>query len=205
MYRFILLLLIMTLSLSVVAKECDLVQLQQKLKVSELNANFVQTKQIKALRRPLKSKGLLYYTEEKGLVWQVTAPIKGTTLLTSNSLLQFDSKDRLLEQQQGQATAISNELSSIFLNLMTADFVALEPHFTIVADCSVTPERWKISLLPKNGPLADFFKEIKLSGGQSIEKVEMTELRGDLTSIELSYTQTSNRLHQLEQYFDRKE
>lgn len=189
------------------AFSCDLQTVKSRIGQPFISAQFNQLKHIKVLSRPLKSAGSMLFSQEKGLVWQVQKPIKSTSVLNNSEIKQFNSKDQLMPAQQASQNNKTADLSVIFLNLVSGNFAALEPHFTVTIACVDNTSNWQLKLTPKTKPLSTFFAEITLSGSSHINSMQILEVnqdRTEITFIDHSFNSIESPLFlNLSAYFER--
>jgi len=62
-------------------------------RVNSLQAEFVQTKTLKVLKRPIVSKGHLYYQRPGKIRWEYTSPVKCLVILDEKGLRRYVWRD----------------------------------------------------------------------------------------------------------------
>lgn len=143
--------------------------------------DFVQTKKVAALSRPLVSTGKLWLSPNDELVWQTLVPLKSTLLISTDGLRQYNKNDVL----QAEINApVALDLANIFLNILKGDFVNLQEHFNVSLNCK--GEAWQLHLKPDNTQFNNIISSIKISGSDFLQVINFQEERGDVTEIELS-------------------
>ncbi|TQV87857.1 LolA family protein [Aliikangiella coralliicola] len=163
------------------ASTCQIKQISQKIAKSELHSDFIQTKEIKALSRPLISRGKIWLSPSNKLIWQVSSPLKSTMVIGAGEMYQFDKNDLPVEIPPN---AIANEISTLFFNLLSGNLESLKSHFTITKQCNEMG--WSIKLSPIKNEFSKLLKTIELTGQVHIESILFEESRGDLTKIRLT-------------------
>lgn len=151
-----------------------------------LRAHFVQLKRVSGLAQPLRSSGELLFSRSHGLWWHQTEPFELT--------LTLDER-RLVQQLAGQApeaiTAEANpqlfEFSHLLLSLFSADQQAMEQYFTLAF--TPGPQAWQLSLTPKQPPLNQVFKRLKMQGSQELQQLLILDRQGDETQLDFSAIQ----------------
>lgn len=148
-----------------------------------IRADFEQTKQISGLKQPLMSTGKVIISQQDGLWWQQNKPFALTLLLTNNQMVQT-----VANQPKHVITAESNPQLFQFNHLLTAMFkadrVVLEKNFTV--SLTTTEQGWQLTLIPKVSPLDKLFRQIRLTGSQFLESIEMDDQQHDQTVIRFS-------------------
>lgn len=183
MIRRFILLLIVFCQFPVMA-QMTLEQLQtQSNQYPVIRADFEQSKQISGLKQPLISSGKVIISQQDGLWWQQNKPFALTLLLTNNQMVQT-----VANQPKQVITAESNPQLFQFNHLLTAMFKAdreiLEKNFTLSLD--TTNQGWQLTLVPKTTPLDKLFRQIRLTGSQFLESIEMDDQQNDKTVIRFS-------------------
>lgn len=149
--------------------------------------NFTQSKILKALNRPLLSRGRIVFSDGKGVLWQLKQPFASTTLWLADSVVRWDENGKR-EQLPLANLPQFKALSDVFLAVFTGDTGSLGESF--VASTSVGGKTWTLTLRPRDKSLSDHVSEIRVSGGEFVEKLEVVETRGDRTHIGFDGMQT---------------
>lgn len=183
-------------SSNTLASNCSIDNINKKLARNNLYADFVQTKTIKVLTRPLISKGQLWMSEQQALVWQVLFPIKSTMVLHSSGVTQFAKDDSFLGKKEH---AMVTDLSNVFLLLLSGNMEKLNRSFSTSLTCDNNSDQWQLALKPKAEKIKNFISYINISGGKELENILFAEKRGDKTELNLSH-KDSNDFSQLEKY-----
>ena len=147
-----------------------------------LRADFRQEKRLKALSRPLVSRGRLIFAAGKGISWRVDEPYAMQILLTP---------DRVVERRDGATRGIDTTpnpfyqlLSQAFLALMAGDITPLEAQFA--AKPVSVAVGWSVDLVPRDPALAGAIASINLRGDRFVDEVRVREARGDETIVTFS-------------------
>jgi len=181
----------------VLSADCDINSVNEKLSNQAAYSDFVQTKTIKTLSRPLVSKGQIWVGPNEELVWQLIMPIKSTMVLHQDGVRQYNKHDEL---QSEQNHAVIAELSKVFLALLAGNMQQLQSMLSFQLFCggngelqkakSVTDasenSTWKLVLKPKTKNISELMTEIVVSGASRVETIRFTETRGDSTEIHLT-------------------
>lgn len=130
---------------------------------------FVQQKWIKGLQRPLRSSGYLELATN-GLDWVTEKPVL--------QKVHLDAQGVTLQNQPIQAG--SELIGQLMLAVVQHDTQFLAQHFTIS-----TPTERCMTLNPKAAPLNQFYQQIQLCGEQKLEQIELIELKGNRSLIQL--------------------
>ncbi len=136
------------------------------------SGTFIQTKKLKALKRPFKSQGEFKYIAGKGLWWKTQSPVKSTKLFTAAGVYSVDEK--------GNKTLEIKMDNDFFFVLFAGDKKELARYFIVKEQSSC------LVLLPKEEALSSLFQEITLCLVDDIpEKIILSEDKESQTVIEL--------------------
>ncbi|MCE1229696.1 MAG: outer membrane lipoprotein carrier protein LolA [Firmicutes bacterium] len=144
-----------------------------------LHVDFVQTRTLAALSRPLKTTGKLVLAREQGVIWQVKKPLNLTYVMGPKGMKEVgaDGKARLKTAQDVPMVA---QMGRIFQGLLQGRWSVLEEYFTVKGEG--TPEQWRI-LLAAKPQTAAFVKAVDVKGGRFIDRIVVTEASGDTMEL----------------------
>lgn len=166
------------------ASDCNVEDIGARLASSKPSFTFTQSKTIASLSRALNSSGVIWMSAADELVWQVQKPVRSTTVISALGVKQFNRRDEL---QPSIDNPVAADLSTIFLNLLSGDFAALNSTFAQTLSCD--GDRWALTLKPRTQNLAELLSSLAVTGAQNLESVSYREMRGDLTEIVLSVSE----------------
>ncbi|MNG74846.1 lipoprotein chaperone [compost metagenome] len=167
---------------SLSAQAVTLAELQQRFSQQPvLRAEFEQQRSISGMDKPLKSRGELLISQQKGLWWAQQKPFPLTLLLDDKRMVQT-----LAGQPPQVVTADNNPQMFQFNHLLTAlfhaDSQALEQNFALQFS-DLGHNKWRLVLTPKTTPLDRLFKRITLNGEQFLETIDIDDMQSDATHI----------------------
>lgn len=151
-----------------------------------LRAEFTQSKQTAAMKRPLVTVGRLVYSRPHGVLWQIEQPYRMSFVLGEDRIVEIGPdgvrRERSLREVPGLA-----QVGRVFRALLGANNAALREYFeaTVQGD----PTRWTIVLKPRQPQLAQFLTGLQLSGGRFVDSIAIDESGGDTTQIRFRNTQ----------------
>jgi hypothetical protein len=160
---------------------CELADLGKLAADETLHYEFIQTKTVAALSRPLQSNGVLGLSENQELVWQTLRPLKSTLVIDAEGVQQFNRNDQLVSEI---TNPVANELAQVFLNVLSGNTEALATVFTQNLTCE--DSNWQLELVPADEDVKNLLSSLTLNGAEYIEKISFREIRGDYTEIVLS-------------------
>ncbi|MGF1688564.1 outer membrane lipoprotein carrier protein LolA [Photobacterium japonica] len=171
-----------------------LADLQQQLAAQTVvRGDFTQTRHMAMFSAPLQSSGHFLLAQDHGLLWQQTVPFPVSLVLTQDKLSQQfgDSPAQVIAAKDNPMVFY---FSHLFLSLFKGDTQQLTEQFTVSLTQPASPEsgesagaQWALTLTPTAAPLNAVFQHIRLSGGQFIDQLVLTEKRGDVTEIQFSH------------------
>lgn len=156
-----------------------------------LKADFRQQQHLAMLSRPLVSTGSLLLIKGHGLQWQMKTPFTSDLKLIDGTLYSNGQADNL---PGGEA------FSRRLMMVLSGDFSALQKVFEI--EVSGEPERWTLTLEPRNATLKKVLHGLSVSGGRSPEQFRLDYPNGDysvttLSNIQLTDTPTAGEEQRL--------
>lgn len=179
----------------------DLPELQQRFsQYPVIKADFEQQKQISGLTTPLLSRGQMILDRQRGLWWQQTQPFRQTLKLNQTRMeLQMagQSPQIITRETQPQLFQFNQLLTAIF----NADTATLMENFSLHFSQSQSTQ-WQLELTPTVEPLTKIFKQIRVSGEQFLQRIELDDQQGDKTILRFSHHDTSPLTTQQQQLFE---
>lgn len=171
------------------AQAFDLSQLDRQLSEPPvIRGDFTQHKQLRALPQPLTSRGHFVLAPEFGLLWQLRQPLQQDYRITDQGVALRQSGTWQTTDTQRAAA----EYNRLFLAVLRGDSSALERDFELQLTGSA--EAWQLILTPRSKLLQQIFTGITISGGATVEQVQLRETQGDSTLLMLENSQTDDQL-----------
>jgi hypothetical protein len=156
-----------------------------------VEARFEEEKTLALLAAPLRSRGRLYFLAPSTLLRRVEAP-RAQDILVAGSFVRIS--DASGEQSVDLASrAEILPLVKSMLWILTGDREALEAayHLDYRVDAAGGAAggngRWQIDLVPRNAPLSDLVRELRVAGhGFVADRLDLIETNGDRTLTKIS-------------------
>jgi hypothetical protein len=151
-----------------------------------VRAEFTQSKQMTAMKRPLVTSGRLVYSRKHGVLWQIEQPFRMSYVLGEDKIVEIGAdgvrRERGLRDVPGLA-----QVGRVFRAMLGANTSALREYF----DASVhgDPAKWEIELKPRQPQLVQFLTGLQLSGGRFVDSIQISEAGGDSTQIRFRNSQ----------------
>jgi hypothetical protein len=158
----------------------ELTSIRQRLELHpRIRADFVQTRRMAELQRPLVARGKLLVWGSTGVIWEIEQPVRAAYVLRDATTIEVADGRETVHSAQDDAGSV--RIGRILRALVHGDTTSLEQWFEIGARAGAG--RWTITLVPRQGPLASFLKSMQVSGADYVEGVLVEETGGDATQI----------------------
>lgn len=151
----------------------------------EVSGQFVQTKQVQVLARPIVTRGQFALTAEK-FTWQIAQPFAIHYEFAGRQLLRdMDGERQIIEPS---AEPLLYGFFSFFASLFNLSEDSLEKLFTVYYLPDQDGKTWVLGLTPKQQSLARSLQELRVHGvAEQILEVHLREKSGDTTALIFSY------------------
>ncbi|RBP76715.1 hypothetical protein DET47_11678 [Shewanella putrefaciens] len=180
------------------ADTAQLVALSKKLNLGEtVRGHFVQSRQLKVLKKPLISQGQFIFDKEQGLIWQQIKPFESLLILKDKQLIQRDSQGRVQiskSDASASAAAMGDLLPSLVRAMLGGDISGLsenfELHFLITEKLSPDGQ-WQLGLTPKDPLMKKAIANMVLEGSDVLQSLVLLSAAPsvspqDMTRIDFS-------------------
>lgn len=155
-----------------------------------IRADFTQTKQMPALKRPLVTTGQLTFSRNDGVLWQIFQPYRMSYILGEDKIIEIDANGIRKEKGMRDVPGLA-QIGRVFRAMLGADTSALRSYFDISTHVGTQGEtdKWQLLLKPRQSPLSKALSAIELSGSQFVESIISHETSGDTTTLRFNHTQ----------------
>jgi len=160
-----------------------------------VRAEFVQTKQMAALKRPLVTSGRFTFSRKHGVLWQIEKPYRMSYVLGETRIVEIGS-DGVRRVRENRDVPGLAQVGRVFRAMLGANTDALREYFD--AAVQGDPARWSIALKPRQSQLALYLSGMQLSGGRFVEEIRISETGGDSTQIRFGNSQGATDLNETE-------
>jgi hypothetical protein len=185
---------LLLLLLTTQAYAFNLDQLSAQLaKPAVVRGPLIQEKHLRALPRPLTSRGQFVLSRDLGLLWQLQSPLQQDYRIDNQGIAKRTSSG--WQQQPGQDVAAQQ--SRLFLAVLKGDHSGLSKDFQL--QLSGTAEAWQLRLVPNSVLLKQIFSRIQIDGGALVQRIELHETQGDHSVLRLPKSQAGDALSEQEQ------
>lgn len=156
---------------------------QQTASMQCMNCRFTQQKTMAMLAEPTVSEGLMSYNAPDKMRWEYTSPYSFALLVDGEKITKItDGNEEVLDAKSGR---IYQGIVNIIISSATGQKLFDKSMF----DVAITDdgEFWKAEMKPKKHNMKRMFSMLTFYFAKStniINKVEMTEAGGDVTTIQ---------------------
>lgn len=182
---------LLPLSLQVLSAEPDTLSRigAQMEQYPVVRAEFIQNKQMPALKRPLVTSGRLVFSRRHGVLWQIEQPYRMSYVLGEERIVEIAADGTRRERGLRDVPGLA-QVGRVFRAMLGANTSALRELFVVRAQGG--PDKWEIDLTPRQAQLAQFLSGLQLSGGRFVESLSISETGGDMTQIRFRNTQSAS-------------
>lgn len=156
--------------------------LQRLASFRTLRGDFVQSREIAGLSRPLVSRGR-FVISELGLYWGQSEPFESTLVAREDSLTQ-QIADRAPVTIMVEDQPIAVSIGRVFLGLFQGDRRRLGEHFDVAFE--QREARWRLELDPISFPLTESVERVVVEGSRHLERIRIDGIAEDVMIIDLS-------------------
>jgi outer membrane lipoprotein-sorting protein len=145
-----------------------------------LRGRFVQLKHLSGFSQAITSSGDFVFARGLGAIWRITEPIAAEFVLSAEGIRS--TGDNVAAPDARLQPALK-QVSDIFLALfaLDLDLLAREFHLSLGTEAA----GWRLRLEPRDKALDELARSVILSGTEQVERIELTDARGDRTEIQL--------------------
>lgn len=163
------------------ARAFNLDDLQQQLRATPIvRGHFVQQKFLRSLPQPLTSRGDFTLAAGRGLLWLLRSPIAQDLRISADGIARRgpDGAWQALPQHSG-----AGRENRLFLSVLAGDTSGLRENFDL--SLSGSPDAWQLTLLPRSVLLRQIFENIQINGGRLVDRIELREVQGDRSVLQM--------------------
>jgi hypothetical protein len=146
-----------------------------------VRAEFVQTRTMADLQRPLVSRGRIVVWGPGGVIWQLEKPVRATYALRDDRTIEI-AADGTRTERSAQDDRGAARIGRVLRAVLKGDARTLGEWFD--AEPRIAGEHWSLALAPRQGPLAFYVKSVQISGGEFVDSVRIVEENGDATQMQ---------------------
>lgn len=175
------------------ADTAQLVALSQKLNLGEtVRGHFVQSRQLKVLKKPLISQGQFIFDQTQGLIWQQIKPFESLLILKDKQLIQRDSQGRVQVSKadaSASAAAMGDLLPSLVRAMLGGDISGLSENFELhflITDKLNTEGQWQLGLTPKDPLMKKAIANMVLEGSDVLQSLVLLSAAPNVTPQDMT-------------------
>ena len=148
-----------------------------------MNCRFTQQKTMAMLAEPTVSEGLMSYNSPDKMRWEYTSPYSFALVVDGDKITKItDGNEELLDAKSGR---MYQGIVNIIMSSATGKKLFDKTMFNV--DIQDVGKFWKAEMKPKKQNMKRMFSMLTFYFGKTdniINKVEMTETGGDITTIQ---------------------
>ncbi|WP_413472686.1 outer membrane lipoprotein carrier protein LolA [Shewanella baltica] len=180
------------------ADTAQLVALSQKLNLGEtVRGQFVQSRQLKVLKKPLISQGQFIFDQTQGLIWQQIKPFESLLILKDKQLIQRDSQGRVQISKadtSASAAVMGDLLPSLVRAMLGGDISGLSENFELhflgterLKIESLSPDgQWQLGLTPKDPLMRKAIANMVLEGSDVLQSLVLLSAAPNVTPQDMT-------------------
>ena len=175
------------------ADTAQLVALSQKLNLGEtVRGQFVQSRQLKVLKKPLISQGHFIFDQTQGLIWQQIKPFESLLILKDKQLIQRDSQGRVQVSKadaSASAAAMGDLLPSLVRAMLGGDISGLSENFELhflITDRLSPDGQWQLGLTPKDPLMKKAIANMVLEGSDVLQSLVLLSAAPNVTPQDMT-------------------
>jgi outer membrane lipoprotein carrier protein len=162
-------------------------------RISSIEANFVQVKQMKLLNDRVTSRGKMWYTNRGQLRWEYTSPYSYIFVINGGQVqIKSGNRRQTIDVRQSQ---LFKSIASIMMSSVTGKSLKDSRDFTV--QMYTQGNQWIALLKPRRGQMKKMFSYVRLhfnTQRNMVSQVVMKETSGDETVITLHDVRTNQRI-----------
>ncbi|MCX5829340.1 MAG: outer membrane lipoprotein carrier protein LolA [Deltaproteobacteria bacterium] len=167
---------------------------KESAKIKSVKAQFIQSKHMKILARPLISKGRFYFQSPDSVRWEYVSPVKSVLLMNGDGIRRYTQGSRgLTEDKTGSLQSMQVVLKEIG-QWSNGQFTTNE-HFTAVLKKGKEP---MIIMTPREKGLSAMISRIVITLSSDrpgiLKSVKIFENEGNYTLFEFNDVQVNEKI-----------
>lgn len=148
---------------------------------------FTQERRIAVLSRPVLSSGVLDFSPDHGLCWQLQKPYATTLLIDADGIFQIE-KNKARKRLMAGGNPVFETFSRVYLALFKGDVRQLQQDFELQP--SVQADGWRLALLPKPDSPLSWLQAIEMS--RVSDRIHLVLKEKNADQVDLAFTPVSS-------------
>lgn len=168
-----------------IADSADVLQaIQQDLsRYRQPEYQFTQERRIAVLSRPVLSSGVLDFSADHGLCWQLQKPYATTLLIDAEGIFQIE-KEQAPKRLMAGGNPVFETFSRVYLALFKGDVRQLQKDFELQP--SMLDDGWTLELLPKADSPLSWLQVIEMS--RTADRIHLILKEKNADQVDLAFT-----------------
>lgn len=152
-------------------------QLQERMATS---FHFVQERRLAVLTKPVVSSGLLAFSAQQGLCWNIARPYVATLLVNDAGIFQMEP-GQPNKQLMASGNPVFETFAHVYMALFKGEMAKLDQAFSLQP--ARDGDNWSIVLVPLPGSPLVWLQQIEISQQRGVNQLTLLEKNGDRTDI----------------------
>lgn len=148
-----------------------------------LRGEFTQAKKVPGFAKPLLSRGDFVLARGRGVLWRTTQPFASELRLTRDEIRATQGGQTAMRLDAAREPAV-RLINTLMFALLDGDVSGLADVFELGG--AVKGATWRLTLLPRPGPLQQVLKKVELEGDAYVRRIQLFEANGDESLIQLA-------------------
>lgn len=152
---------------------------------------FVQTRQLQGLPRPITSSGNFIFWRQHGLYWETLQPFYQATTFTADEVITWLAPEGPAQQAPSR-DPVQKYVNRILLSVFGADMSMIDKLFS--SQWQTDGDNWSVALTPANAAVEKAIAHAHLSGAQYLQQLQVTSRSGDVSTMVFDQVQAPTQL-----------
>ncbi len=164
-----------------------------------VHSEFIMTKHIASITKPLVSKGTMLASLQHGIVWAQSVPFAMRFIMQNDKMVQIVNNNKpvvITAKSSPQMFHFNSLLQSLFV----ADKAVIEKNFAV--DFKSEGKSFSIDLKPLISPLDKVFSKIVIHGSDFIDSIRLEDTQGDSTEVKFVNQKSLDSLKGYDELFN---
>ena len=146
---------------------------QKSSSVSNLKAEFIQSRHMEIFIEPLVSEGYCYFEKPDKLRWELTKPYQSILIYNANSVGKFNVNDGKIKKLNLGTEDLMREILKQIISWMQGDFSQAADIYELKIYRS---ESYKLVLIPKSEELIKSIQSIEMVFKIDLKNISMVQI-----------------------------
>jgi len=156
-----------------------------------ISGEFLQTRQLQGLPRPIISSGNFIFWRQHGLYWETLQPFYQATTFARDEVITWLAPEGPA-QPAASRDHVQKYANRILLSIFGADMEMIDGLFS--SQWHSDGDNWSVVLTPANASVKKAISNAHLSGMQYLQQLRVTSSNGDVSTMVFDQVQAQTQL-----------